>query len=332
MSDEGEKTCPLCAEEMDLTDQQLKPCKCGYEICVWCWHHIMDMAEKDDTEGRCPACRLPYDKKKIVGTAGDCERLVAEINMERKKSYKTKTKPYEGRKQLSSVRVIQRNLVYIVGLPLNLADEDCFPNLEQLLQRREYFGQYGKVQKVSMSRTAAGVIQQFPNNTCSVYITYLKEDEAIRCIQSVHGFVLDGRSLKACFGTTKYCHAWLRNVPCTNPDCLYLHEIGSHEDSFTKDEIISAYTRSRVQQITGAPSSLLWRSGSMLPPPADDYCNNSTISAAKPVVKNVPDNTMSNGQDSPPPGSAGRSMALPCCSIMGNACFKPASSNKFDTL
>lgn len=32
MSDEGEKSCPLCAEEMDLTDQQLKPCKCGYEV------------------------------------------------------------------------------------------------------------------------------------------------------------------------------------------------------------------------------------------------------------------------------------------------------------
>jgi hypothetical protein len=46
--------------------------------------------------------------------------------MERKKSHKAKTKPSEGRKQLSSVRVIQRNLVYIVGLPLNLADEDVF--------------------------------------------------------------------------------------------------------------------------------------------------------------------------------------------------------------
>lgn len=34
MSEKGEKTCPLCAEEMDLTDQQLKPCKCGYEV----WH------------------------------------------------------------------------------------------------------------------------------------------------------------------------------------------------------------------------------------------------------------------------------------------------------
>ncbi|XP_048598129.1 uncharacterized protein LOC125578995 [Brassica napus] len=46
----------------------------------------------------------------------------------------------------------------------------------------------------------------------------------------------------ACFGTTKYCHAWLRNVACVNPDCLYLHEVGSQEDNFTKDEIIYAHT------------------------------------------------------------------------------------------
>lgn len=42
------------------------------------------------------------------------------------KSQKAKAKSSEGRKQLSSVRVIQRNLVYIVGLPLNLADEDVY--------------------------------------------------------------------------------------------------------------------------------------------------------------------------------------------------------------
>lgn len=50
--------------------------------------------------------------------------MVAEISMEKKKCQKLKTKSSDGRKQLSSVRVIQRNLVYIVGLPLNLADED----------------------------------------------------------------------------------------------------------------------------------------------------------------------------------------------------------------
>jgi len=52
-------------------------------------------------------------------------RLVAEVHMEKKmKNQKAKSKSSEARKQLSSVRVIQRNLVYIVGLPLNLADED----------------------------------------------------------------------------------------------------------------------------------------------------------------------------------------------------------------
>lgn len=34
MSVDGERTCPLCTEEMDLTDQQLKPCKCRYEVWV----------------------------------------------------------------------------------------------------------------------------------------------------------------------------------------------------------------------------------------------------------------------------------------------------------
>ncbi|MFS7957799.1 putative transcription factor C2H2 family [Helianthus anomalus] len=79
MSNEEEKRCPLCAEEMDWTDQQLKPCKCGYEVCVWCWHHIMDMAENDATEGLCPACRTPYDKSRIVGLESNFQRLKLEI-------------------------------------------------------------------------------------------------------------------------------------------------------------------------------------------------------------------------------------------------------------
>ncbi|KAK1562837.1 hypothetical protein Q3G72_017776 [Acer saccharum] len=306
MSEKGEKTCPLCAEEMDLTDQQLKPCKCGYEICVWCWHHIMDMAERDSTEGRCPACRTPYDKEKIVAMAANCERMVAEINTERKqKTQKAKPKASEGRMHLTNIRVVQRNLVYIIGLPLNLADEE-------LLQKREYFGLYGKVLKVSISRTASGDIQHSSNNSCCVYITYSKEDEAIRCIQSVHSFILEGRPLRACFGTTKYCHAWLRNMPCTIPDCLYLHDFGPQEDSFSKDDIVSAFTRSKVQQVIGATNNMHGRSGNVLPPPPTDEHNNSNLSSStNPIANNSSNNIGNQNNGSRADNGTGRSNALP---------------------
>lgn len=52
-------------------------------------------------------------------------------------------------------------------------------------------------------------------------------------------FPLDGRSLRASFGTTKYCNAFLRGLTCNNVDCLYLHELGQEEDSFTKEQIQS---------------------------------------------------------------------------------------------
>ncbi|KAH6803991.1 RNA binding family protein [Perilla frutescens var. frutescens] len=263
MSNEEEKRCPLCAEEMDWTDQQFMPCKCGYQVCVWCWHHIIDMAEKDEAEGRCPACRTIYEKEKIVAMQTNCERTMSKVSNRKTKPPKAKPKANEVKKDLTNVRVIQRRMAYVIGLPLSLADED-------VLQRKEYFGQYGKVTKVSLSRSAGGAIQQFINDTCSVYLTFSKEEEALRCIQSVHGFVLEGRFLRASFGTAKYCHAWLKNMPCNNPACLYLHSIGADEDSFGKDEVAAVHTRSRVHQIVGAANNVIKRSGTVLPPPVDD--------------------------------------------------------------
>ncbi|KAJ8510006.1 hypothetical protein OPV22_000440 [Ensete ventricosum] len=322
MSDDGDRTCPLCAEEMDLTDQQLRPCKCGYQICVWCWHQINDMAEKEETEGRCPACRTPYDKERIVRMAANCKRIVAEINSEKKqKSQKAKLKTFaEAKKHLSSVRVMQRNLVYIVGLPTNLCDES-------ILDRKEYFGQYGKVVKVSISRPASTPTQQASSNgTCSVYVTYAREEEAVRCIQAVHNYVLEGKTLRACFGTTKYCHAWLRNMTCSNPDCLYLHDIGSQEDSFSKDEIISAYTRSRVRQIVSNNSQQ--HSGTILPPPADDFSNSITASSRY-HIRSASNSISSQAKGSPPDSNAGKPIVLPAGASWGlqtSNCRSPVSS------
>lgn len=50
--------------------------------------------------------------------------------------------------------------------------------------------------------------------------------DALRCIKALDGAVWRGKAVKACFGTTKYCNAFLKGLPCNNPDCLYLHDIG----------------------------------------------------------------------------------------------------------
>lgn len=52
-------------------------------------------------------------------------RVMAEMSAEKRlSSRKGKSKTADSRKQLSNVRVVQRNLVYVMGLPLSLADED----------------------------------------------------------------------------------------------------------------------------------------------------------------------------------------------------------------
>ena len=55
------------------------------------------------------------------------------------------------------------------------------------------------------------------------------------CVDSLPGFstltgqccIFAGRVVRACFGTTKYCNAFLKGIPCNNGDCLYLHAVGA---------------------------------------------------------------------------------------------------------
>lgn len=66
----------LCGTSMWTYSNSLIVRHLGAQVCVWCWHHIMEMAAKDGKEGRCPVCRTPYDKEKIVGVAANCQKLV----------------------------------------------------------------------------------------------------------------------------------------------------------------------------------------------------------------------------------------------------------------
>ena len=71
----------------------------------------------------------------------------------------------------------------------------------------------------------------------SVYVTFTTEEACAKCIKAVDGFVYDSREMKASYGTTKYCSYFLKDARCPKPDCLYLHKLGSDEETFTREDI-----------------------------------------------------------------------------------------------
>lgn len=75
---------------------------------------------------------------------------------------------------LENIRVLQRKLVYIVGLSPAISTEE-------ILSGTAYFGQYGKIKKCVVNKSNAykhGV----SGYSYGVYVTFETEEEAMRCI------------------------------------------------------------------------------------------------------------------------------------------------------
>lgn len=215
--------CPLCMEPLEIDDINFFPCTCGYQICRFCWHRI-----RTDENGLCPACRKAYpeDPAKFNPlTEDELQRIKKE---RRQKDLQRKQKAAENRKHLANVRVVQRNLVFVVGLSTRLADPE-------VLKKHEYFGKFGKIHKVVINQSTSYAGAQGPS--ASAYVTYNKTEDALKAIIAVNNVHIDGRTLKASLGTTKYCSHFLRGTQCPKTDCMYLHELGEEAASFTKEEM-----------------------------------------------------------------------------------------------
>lgn len=71
----------------------------------------------------------------------------------------------------------------------------------------------------------------------SAYVTYESAEDARLAIQAVNNHIVDGHTIRASFGTTKYCNMFLRGMQCNNSECLFLHKLGDDDASFTKDQM-----------------------------------------------------------------------------------------------
>ncbi|TKR72926.1 hypothetical protein L596_020309 [Steinernema carpocapsae] len=220
----GEPQCPLCMEVLEPDDVHFYPCTCGYQIstylfvfpvCLFCWHRL-----RTDGNGRCPACRQDYGEDPV--SFKPSEKVEKRIN----EKAKAKTAKPEAA-DLSAYRVLQMNLIYVTGLSPRIADVDT-------LKKNEYFGQFGKILKLSITNGNGGSANL--QSACA-YVTYSKSDEALRAILSFHNTVIDGRNIKVSLGTTKYCASFLRSQSCSKTDCSYCHEMSDMEISFTAEDM-----------------------------------------------------------------------------------------------
>lgn len=154
------------------------------------------------------------------------------------------------RKHLSGLRVIQKNLVYVVGLSPNIPESEML----QTLRGDKYFGQYGQISKIVVSNKK--MMDTGPNGpSMGVYVTFEKNADAERCIAAVNGSQNGDRTLRAQLGTTKYCSAYLRNEICTNKSCMFLHEPGDNDDSYSRQDLSSINSANTQRPLSARPSS-----------------------------------------------------------------------------
>ncbi|KAJ1969938.1 transcriptional repressor general negative regulator of transcription subunit 4 [Dimargaris xerosporica] len=185
MSDSEDYDCPLCLDEMDLADRNFKPCPCGYQICRFCWNHI-----RVELNGLCPACRRPYSEQTVEFTPISTEEIIRLKQKKRAKEREKREADAASRRHLQNMRVVQKNLVYVIGLSPKLANEET-------LRQPEYFGQFGKINKMVINRrlnhssTAGSQAVSY-----GIYITYDRKEDAAKAIAAVDGSVSDGRTLK----------------------------------------------------------------------------------------------------------------------------------------
>ena len=136
------------------------------------------------------------------------------------------------KEELLEARIITKNLVYIIGLSPSLA------NKEKLI-KYEYLGQYGTIIKIVVNRNKAFYQNNINGPTYSAYVTYSNPEEASIAILCLDNFIIDNNTIKASFGTTKYCSYFLKGNICNNKDCVFLHKLADENNIIKRGDLNS---------------------------------------------------------------------------------------------
>lgn len=108
-------------------------------------------------------------------------------------------------------------MIFIQGLPRELLHP-------KLLQRRELFGQYGTIKKISIGKASYSQI----GRSRSVNITFSASSEAAKAVICTNHFLVNKKRLRVSFGMSKFCYNALLGRQCLAQNCDFVHKMPRH--------------------------------------------------------------------------------------------------------
>ena len=114
---------------------------------------------------------------------------------------------------LQKLRILKKDLIHIQGIPKTFA-------VINLLSSEDFLGQYGTIKRFIIKYR---INQDNNKKAYSAYVTYSNELEAALAILCIDSLLIQGKIIRAFFGTTKYCNYFLNNEECHNFEYFYIN-------------------------------------------------------------------------------------------------------------
>lgn len=129
------------------------------------------------------------NKNRMATYKADLAQQAKKKAAARQKEAQKREADSQSRKHLAGLRVVQKNLVYVTGLSPNIRED----KLLQTLRGDQYFGQYGRINKIVVSKAKD---PSHANQSVGVYVTFARKQDAASCIAAVDGSLNGDRMLR----------------------------------------------------------------------------------------------------------------------------------------
>lgn len=144
------------------------------------------------------------EAKERANAKKERERREKLKEIERERARAVAVSQQKAKTNLKHVRMIQRNLVYIIGLSLTLAREE-------VLRRSDMFGKFGRLLRVLVNRSHPYNADAPGGPSISAYVQFSRDCDASSAVRGMSNAVFDGREIRCAIATTKYCDAFVRS-------------------------------------------------------------------------------------------------------------------------